>query len=307
MGMSAFNRARRSRLDVEEEEAKRFEKWHKDHWGAERLTDKDPDKTDKEVEKIRKLEGAASDLIGEKARQGILEGERGGIIDRPLREDHAAEIAGRTQVDGQGEPTSPVDRVRQRIADGSANEELVSHTQVDQPGAPAELIRDATLEVTPPDDRAAKERELDAMVASAEVDRAAVQAEKDAREETAAAKAEGDAARARGEVAPVQAEAQAGAGQVVMDMINDHNASTDAPSAEEQADAEAERVRQQRLAALEGSGTGDAADALAKNAEAQAAQDATERKLPAAGKSAGAGKEPSKSAKAAGKQGTAKK
>lgn len=153
MGLASFNRARRSRLEVEKFEAERFKKDNAARWGAHHGVDTDRKQEAKDLEKSRKLEHAASEEIGEKAEEGIRMGEKeGGIADLPLRQDHAAEIAGRTLENNQ-EPKDPVERVMERIPSGTATEELVEHTQVDQPGPTTALLDAVAKENTPASER----------------------------------------------------------------------------------------------------------------------------------------------------------
>lgn len=252
MGLAGFNRSRRSRLPVEEHEAERFKKDNAARWAAHHGTDTNRKQEEKDLDKGRALEAAAVAEIGEKAEAGIEQGERrGGIDDLFLRQDHAAEIAGRTLENNQ-EPKDPVERLRERIPTGTANEEMVKHTQVDQPGPSAKLVEAVILESTPEADRESVKSALkaDAKVAAAEHEKVLEEKER---------RLAGEA-----EVAEVAetAETEEGAGST-----------TEPKSDESEADDELLTAAQ-------------------KEAKLKSATAAKEAKLPAAGKSAGAGSEP---------------
>lgn len=162
MGLSSFNRARRSRLDVERLEAERFDKDNKARWAATRAQDKDNVTDEKILEKISKAEHEASLEIGRKNEEGIRLGEEGGVQDLPLRQDHAAEIVGRSVEDAQSSSKTTVERLEARIPTGgaTANEKLVEHTQVDKDGPTAELVEAARLETIPQAEREAAQTEV---------------------------------------------------------------------------------------------------------------------------------------------------
>jgi len=162
MGLASFNRARRSRKEVEKLEAERFEQNNKARWAAHHAREKRPEADDKVVDKVRKAEQEASEEIGRKTVQGIEDGEKGGIIDGPLRRDHAAEIAGRAVEDAQGVPKKPTELIDERIPDSTVNEKLADHTQVDREGPSAALVRDAQVEAAPEADKESVKKQLEA-------------------------------------------------------------------------------------------------------------------------------------------------
>lgn len=149
MGLAGFNRSRRSRVAVEQAEAKRFKEDNAARWAAIHGQDKKLKDIDAEAEAIRKLESKASDKIGAKAEAGL----ETDVADLPLRQDHAAEIAGRTIEDPQGKPVDPVQRVADRIPSGTATEKLVEHMQVDQKGPTKAMVDAAVEEQTPVSER----------------------------------------------------------------------------------------------------------------------------------------------------------
>jgi hypothetical protein len=193
MGLSGFNRARRSRLEVEKFEAERFEKDNAARWAAHHALDDNDKQAEKDLAKSRKLEDEASALIGEKVVAGIEKADNGGIIDEDLRRDHAAEIAGRTLENNQ-EPKGAVERLEERIPTGTANEELVPHTQVDQEGPSPELMKAATLENTPESDKESVARQIDADNKAAKDAKDTLDAEIAATQAKADAKAAAEAA-----------------------------------------------------------------------------------------------------------------
>lgn len=146
MGLSSFNRMRRERNPVEKIEAERFKNWNEAHHKGRDVQADATEANDKLNAKAAKAEQEAVKAIGAKVEAGLTSGDKkGGVIDQPLREDHAAEIAGRNIEDVQ-EPKDPVARREERIPDGTANEELVPHTQVDRPGPTAEMVDAALVE-----------------------------------------------------------------------------------------------------------------------------------------------------------------
>lgn len=147
MGLSSFNRARRSMIGVNEIEVERFKEDNAKRWAAHRSLDKTQEEIDEDLETVREAEAKGVAIIGEKVVAGIKSGEEGGPIDLPLREDHAAEIAGRIVMNTQ-EPIDLMDRLHERIPDGTANEELVKYTSVEQEGPTPELVAAATVEST---------------------------------------------------------------------------------------------------------------------------------------------------------------
>lgn len=161
MGLSSFNRARRARLEVERLETERFMEDNKRRQAAIRAQDKDNLIDEKTIEKIRKAELDAAQEIGRKTEEGIALGEKGGVRDLPLRQDHAAEIVGRSVEDPQSSTKTPIEHLEARIpTDGTtANEKLVEHTQVDKDGPSAELVEAARLESLPPEEREAAQRD----------------------------------------------------------------------------------------------------------------------------------------------------
>jgi hypothetical protein len=148
MGLASFNRMRRERKPVERLEAERFAEWNKRH--NERRLDRDNTHVelneDEIQETIREEESAAMGRIGDKVIAGIKEGEKkNGVIDKFLREDHAAEIAGRNLVDVD-QPKDPVARVDERVPDNTANEKLVAHTSVNRKGPSKAMVEAAQRE-----------------------------------------------------------------------------------------------------------------------------------------------------------------
>lgn len=142
MGLSSFNRMRREKSHVEVIEAERFKIDNEAR--NQRRVDRDEakEKTDALQEKAAKAEAEAVAAIGEKN----LAGMETKVIDQPLRQDHAAEIAGRNLF-GVQEPKDPVARVHERIPlEKTANEVLVDHTQVDGAGPTAKMIAAAEKE-----------------------------------------------------------------------------------------------------------------------------------------------------------------
>lgn len=146
MGLSSFNRMRRERNPVEKIEAERFKNWNEAHHKSRDTQSDATEVNDKLNAKAAKAEQSAVKAIGEKVEAGLTSGDKkGGVIDQPLREDHAAEIAGRN-IEGVQEPKDPVARRDERIPDGTANEKLVPHTQVDRPGPTAAMVEAAQVE-----------------------------------------------------------------------------------------------------------------------------------------------------------------
>lgn len=158
MGLSSFNRQRRLKADVAKKEAERFEAWNEArHAARDHLTGHKADDHTAQLE-ARQLEADAVKAIGEANREGLDNG------DLPMRKEHAAEIAGRTVIDPQGEDApSPTEKVDLRLPHGTANEELVEHTDVRKDGPSAELVEAAQKEagVLPDEERAERERASD--------------------------------------------------------------------------------------------------------------------------------------------------
>lgn len=303
MGLASFNRARRERAAVEELEAARFKEWNERHNAARAVTDRMRGATEGDQEAVRDEELAAAQRIGEKAREGIRMGEEGGIIDLPLRRDHAAEIAGRTLENNQ-EPKDPVARVRERLAEGSATEQMVEHTQVDRPGPTPELVAAATLEQTPVQDREDVARVLVSEAERGDAQRERLLADKDAR-----IAREQAAATARNDTADVEATSSAGSAAEGVKRAVQGVAGQDAGTSQgsEEGTGSAEGAGDAGTDASDagtdaGSERGAPAAPAPKKSEAAAAaaKAAVASRLPAASKSAGAGKTPtSSSSKAA--------
>lgn len=194
MGLSAFNRARRSRLEVERLESERFDKDNAARWAAIRAQDKDNLTDEKTLEKIRKAEHEASQEIGRKTEEGIEMGEKGGVQDLPLRQDHAAEIVGRSVEDAQETSKTAVERLEARIPTSgtTANEALVEHTQVDKESPSAELVEAARLEVIPQAEREAAKAEAEAVAERDSAEERKTAAEGTAEREAAKAKTEAE-------------------------------------------------------------------------------------------------------------------
>lgn len=142
MGLSSFNRMRREKSHVEAIEAARF-KIDNQARNQRRLDrDEAKEKTDALQEKAAEAEAAVVEAIGEKNLAGL----ETKVIDQPLRQDHAAEIAGRNLFDVQ-EPKDPLERVHERIQlEKTANEVLVERTQVEGPGPTPKMVAAAEKE-----------------------------------------------------------------------------------------------------------------------------------------------------------------
>lgn len=250
MGLSAFNRARRSRKEVEKFEAKRFEEDNKNRWEGNRLRNPvhDQERVAKDQERSRKLELQASAEIGKKTEEGIKMAEAGGLPDLPLRQDHAAEIAGRN-LSGVQTPVPPTERLDERVPASTANEQIVENMSVESKGpskAKMEAVRKEFL--TDP------EREAEAQA-------------KRAKDPTPNA-------------APLDHDADGKNGGAVTDeQVAAAKSGTQSVEAAKTADTKSPAEQQKQ------------AD---KTAEASRTSNKTEA-LPAAGKSAGAGKEASSS------------
>jgi hypothetical protein len=146
MGLAGFNRMRRERAPESKMEAERFDKWNQTRHANAKAARRADRENREALPAIREENLAASQRIGEKVLEGIREGEAGGVIDGPLRRDHAAEITGRNLHDVQ-KPKSPVQRVEDRIpTEKTVTEELVDHLQVDKDGPSAELVEAARVE-----------------------------------------------------------------------------------------------------------------------------------------------------------------
>lgn len=143
MGLSSFNRMRREKAQVETIEAERFKVANEARQrSALGQVDTFNENAERNEESF-KAEMAAVERIGEKVEEGM----KPGVLDEPLRRDHAAEIAGRN-IEGVQEPKDPVERIAERIPqDGTANEELVPHTPVENEGPTAEQVEAAAVEV----------------------------------------------------------------------------------------------------------------------------------------------------------------
>jgi hypothetical protein len=144
MGLSSFNRMRRSKVEVDKAEAERFKKWNETHNATRQARDETSGRAGNDrKEEIRQLEAEANKAIGEK----VIAGMESAVIDEPLRKDHAAEIAGRN-LEGVQTPKDPVERVEERIPQHeTANEQLVPHMQVNMPGPDLEQLNAAREEV----------------------------------------------------------------------------------------------------------------------------------------------------------------
>ena len=200
MGLSAFNRARRSRLDVERLETERAMRDNANRQAAIRSQDKDNEADEKMLEKIRKAEIAASEEIGRKTEEGIKLGEEGGVQDLLLRQDHAAEIVGRSVEDAQTSTKTPLERLEARIPTSgtTANEALVEHTQVDKPGPSAELVEAARLETIPQEEREAAEKTVADQTAEREAAKDKTESELPATGQSAGAGTEASTSSATG-------------------------------------------------------------------------------------------------------------
>jgi hypothetical protein len=129
MGMSAFARARREMSAVEKVEAERF-KAVKDAGGI-RAQDDVRAEADKLLPAAAEAQEQALKNIGEKALAPN---------DEALRNDHAAEIAGRN-IEGVHLPKDPVERVTERVPSATQNEKLVPLTSVDSEGPSPALLK----------------------------------------------------------------------------------------------------------------------------------------------------------------------
>lgn len=140
MGLSSFNRMRRERNEVEKLEAERFKIANEARHAARKARDEAREQTDAMIPDVRRAEAEAVERIGEKNVAGLTSN------DLPMRKDHAAEIAGRNLEDVQA-PKDPVERREERVpSGGTANEELVEHMVVDQPGPSPEMVEEAQEE-----------------------------------------------------------------------------------------------------------------------------------------------------------------
>jgi hypothetical protein len=138
MGLSSFNRMRRERAKVEKIEAERFKADNEARHAARKM--RDGVKGDAELrEKAAQAEHEAVEAIGEKNRAGLE------TNDLPLRQDHAAEIAGRN-INGVQEPKDPVARIDERIPDNTPNEKLVEHMSAEDEGPAPALVEAAQEE-----------------------------------------------------------------------------------------------------------------------------------------------------------------
>lgn len=144
MGLASFNRMRRQRNEVEKIEAERFKLSNEARQAGRQAQDMAHRENRDRVEEVREAETAAVEAIGEKNREGM----ETAIIDLPLREDHAAEIAGRNMPDMQSsDPIDPVELRNIRVPEDTANEKLASQMQVDTDGPSKELVNAAAKEV----------------------------------------------------------------------------------------------------------------------------------------------------------------
>lgn len=219
MGLSSFNRMRRSRLEVEELETERFKKDNAARWAAHHSKSKMRKNTEKEVEKIEKAELKAMEAVGRKVEQGIKEGEEG-TPDLPLRKDHAAEIVGRTlQHDPQGKPLDPIDRLHERVPPGhTANEDIAGKMYVDVEGPTREEVMAVEDEMHTPEEREMRTSPTKTVAASnAQAAEAAANPEADAKRAKEAKEANAESAKA--DVATAEADAarraEAAAGKTV--------------------------------------------------------------------------------------------
>lgn len=138
MGLSSFNRMRREKAPVETIEAERFKLDNEARQNRRLDRDAVHEQNAERNEEAMEAELAAAQRIGEKVEEGM----KPGVLDEPLRRDHAAEIAGRN-IEGVQTPKDPVDRVSERTPQaGTANEKLVPHTPVERKG-PTKAQNDA--------------------------------------------------------------------------------------------------------------------------------------------------------------------
>ncbi|MGU3496356.1 hypothetical protein ACLBXM_20130 [Xanthobacteraceae bacterium A53D] len=142
MGLSSFNRMRRELAAVEKIEAERFKLDNEARHAARAERDEAREAGQDLAAQAERAEAEAVQAIGAKNEAGM----ETAVPDLPLRQDHAAEIAGRNLDDVQ-EPKDPVERIDERIPQGeTANEKLVEHMSASQPGPSAELVEAAQRE-----------------------------------------------------------------------------------------------------------------------------------------------------------------
>ena len=211
MGLSSFNRMRRSLLKSSEAETERFIENNKARWEAHHARAKVMGNTPPEkLEELQKLDEEAVQEIGRKNIEGMKMGEEGKLPDLPLRADHAAEIAGRTPKTSHEEAISPMERLHERIPEGTANEKLSWEFKgVDEDGPDPELIKAAQVETAAPEDKEAVAKEFDARIAAGKAKYDTAQENKEKRQAAEAKKAQeatSGPAPVQGKVTPAQAQ-----------------------------------------------------------------------------------------------------
>ena len=182
MSMSAFERRRVSLLPVMEFETKRSMANNEARWKAHHLREKISKTNRQDADESEKLEHAAMLVVGQKTEEGIKMGEEGGVVDLPLRKDHAASISGRAAKTSHEVDLTPMERLHERVPSGeTANSKLAEYMQSDQPGPPPELVREAAIEVAPLEEKEAVAKQFDDRIAAAEKKAADVAEGKEAR------------------------------------------------------------------------------------------------------------------------------
>lgn len=121
MGLASFNRMRRERAKVLEEEAKRFDADNKRRWKAHHDRSISLKDYEKETAKVWDEELAANQRIGEKNLAFIEHPEKGD----PLKADHAAVMTGEN-IKGAQEDRTILERLAERIPQGGTAAEVMA-------------------------------------------------------------------------------------------------------------------------------------------------------------------------------------
>ena len=121
MGLASFNRMRREKAKVMEEEVKRFVEDNKRRWDAHHARSIPLKKYEAETAKVWDAELAANQRIGEKNLAFIENPEKGD----PLKADHAAVMAGEN-IKGAQDDRPLMDRLHDRIPQGGTAAEVMA-------------------------------------------------------------------------------------------------------------------------------------------------------------------------------------